>query len=109
MIPPPQLFQDYLKANEIKRTSRVVLYDTKAGQPFFATRCWWMFNIYGLKNVSVLGGGLTKWIAEGKPTATKENAGTEDDYKLEFNPDMLMTFEQILELEEDLSVGHSDV
>ncbi len=57
-----------MKLHRIKKSTRVVFYDNKAGLPYLATRAQFVLRAYGYKNVSVLNGGLTKWVAEGRIT-----------------------------------------
>jgi thiosulfate/3-mercaptopyruvate sulfurtransferase len=42
-----------------------VVYDTRG--LYSAARLWWMFRVYGHDTVSVLDGGLPKWLAEERP------------------------------------------
>ncbi|MTJ81423.1 MAG: sulfurtransferase [Telmatospirillum sp.] len=44
---------------------RIVTYD-RAGA-MGASRVWWMFRLFGHEDVSVLDGGLVKWLREGRP------------------------------------------
>ena len=101
MLPSEKQFSDFLKLNSIKLSTRVVLYDQKAGQPYWASRAYWMFTVFGHKNVSILDGGLFKWTQEGLPTEgdTDADLGSEEDYKVTLNTDLLQTYEQICELE----------
>lgn len=44
---------------------KVVAYDNNR---FVASaRAWWMFRLFGHRDVAVLDGGLAKWLAEGRP------------------------------------------
>lgn len=44
---------------------KVVAYDNNK---FVASaRAWWMFRLFGHRDVAVLDGGLAKWLAEGRP------------------------------------------
>lgn len=47
----------------------VVIYDT-SGQNFSAPRLWWMLRMFGHQEVSVLDGGMNKWVAEGREVET---------------------------------------
>ena len=89
-----------MKINAIKKTSRVVLYDTLNG--YYATRVYWMLRTYGHENASVLDGGFKKWKSESRRVETTR--GFEDpiqgvegfDYVL--NPELIRYFEQITQL-----------
>lgn len=108
MLCSEKAFSDFLKLYSIKTTSRVVLYDQKGGQPFWATRVFWMFRTFGLKNVSVLDGGLAKWASEGRPTHADADAGNEDDYKVKIDESILRNYPQIAEIEKEIASGTSD-
>ena len=64
MAPSVEVFTAYLCAMGISDSHQVVVYDG-AGL-FSAARVWWLFKLMGLDNVSVLDGGLPKWLAEGR-------------------------------------------
>jgi len=44
----------------------VVVYDTAVGQ--WAARLWWLLRAFGHDTAAVLDGGLTAWVAGGRPT-----------------------------------------
>jgi len=86
MFPSEKQFIDLMKARGIKLSTRVILYDSKLGQPYWATRAFYIFSVMGHSNVSVLDGGLSKWVAEGRPTETSKGLETyeaEYGYKLD--------------------------
>ena len=65
MLPSPEKFSARVRKLGLGDGSKIVVYDTT---PMLgATRVWWMFRAMGHKDVSVLDGGLTKWMAEGHP------------------------------------------
>ena len=43
---------------------RVILYSEEGNAS--AARTYWMFKIFGHKRVSILNGGLKKWVKEGR-------------------------------------------
>lgn len=47
---------------------RVIVYDGVGGASA-AARVWWMFRMYGHKDVAVLAGGLPKWLREQRPVS----------------------------------------
>lgn len=65
MAPPVELFISRMRAMGIGDGHRVVVYDT-AGL-FSAARVWWLFRLFGKRDVAVLDGGFPKWQAEGHP------------------------------------------
>lgn len=52
----------------ISNSSRVITYST--GNPWWATRVWWLLREFGHDNAAVLNGGWQKWIAEGGAAET---------------------------------------
>jgi thiosulfate/3-mercaptopyruvate sulfurtransferase len=65
MAPPTEKFVARLRAKGIGDGHRVVVYDTLG--LFSAARVWWLFRLFGKRDVAVLDGGLPKWLAEGRP------------------------------------------
>jgi thiosulfate/3-mercaptopyruvate sulfurtransferase len=65
MAPPVEKFVSRMRAMGIGDGHRVVVYDG-AGL-FSAARVWWLFRLFGKRDVAVLDGGLPKWKAEGRP------------------------------------------
>lgn len=65
MLPTPEAFADTVGLMGISERDTIVCYD---GLGLFASpRLWWMFRLFGAKNVFVLGGGMPRWVAEGLP------------------------------------------
>ena len=65
MLPPPEKFAARVRKLGLGDGNRIVVYDS-AGV-VSATRVWWMFRVFGHRDVAVLDGGLPKWMAEGRP------------------------------------------
>lgn len=66
MLATPDEFARAIGALGVSDKDRVVVYDD-AGI-FSAARVWWTFRAMGHDRVSVLDGGLRKWIKESRPT-----------------------------------------
>lgn len=62
----PVQFASTMRKMGIGDGARIVVYE--AGPMFSAPRVWWNFRVMGFHNVSVLDGGLAKWVAEDRPT-----------------------------------------
>ena len=64
MLPPVEKFISRVRAMGVGDGHRVVIYDTHG--IFSAPRVWWMFRLFGKQDVTVLDGGMKKWLAEGR-------------------------------------------
>ena len=52
-----------------------------------------MFRAFGHKDVSVLNGGLTKWIAEGRPVESDKAAGVDADYAYKLDTTLVNSYD----------------
>jgi thiosulfate/3-mercaptopyruvate sulfurtransferase len=68
MLPSAELFAAKAGWMGIGNGTRVVVYDTN----YVSARAWWMLRVFGHDNVVVLDGGLSKWLAEGRPVESGE-------------------------------------
>lgn len=64
-LPDPDELSRKLGLWGIDSQTQVVVYDNMAGA--FALRLWWLLKWLGHEQVSLLDGGLPKWLAEGRP------------------------------------------
>lgn len=62
-LPSPAAFTAFLARNGVTNTSKIIAYDDVGGQ--FASRLWWLARWIGLTDVSLLDGGIAKWVANG--------------------------------------------
>jgi len=65
MLPSPEKFASRVRRLGVGDGHMVVVYDSVG--LFSAPRAWWMFRVFGHRDVAVLDGGLPKWRAEGRP------------------------------------------
>ena len=68
-LPSPDEFVTKLRQVGIGNDHTVVIYDDGSNAP--AARLWWMMHSLGHRDVAVLNGGWTKWLAEPR-SATRE-------------------------------------
>lgn len=96
-----------MKLNGIKKSTRVILYDT--GNGYYATRVYWMLRTYGHENASVINGGYPKWTAEMRRTETTEGFSTvtSADFDYAFKPELYRYFEQIVQLSKDIKAKNT--
>jgi thiosulfate/3-mercaptopyruvate sulfurtransferase len=68
MRQPPDDFAGAMRRFGISNATRVVTYST--GNPWWATRVWWLLREFGHDNAAVLNGGWQKWARENHPAET---------------------------------------
>ena len=75
-LPSTEQFQKEARALGINSDSVIVVYDDKG--IYSSARAWWLFKVFGFKNVAVLDGGLPEW---------QNNGFTIETYKFEDFPE----------------------
>lgn len=70
MLPRPEVFSSRMRALGVGDGAQVVVYDGMG--LFSAPRVRWMLQTFGMRDVSILEGGLPAWIAAGYPTEDGE-------------------------------------
>ena len=68
MLPTPEKFASRMQSLGLGDGSRVVLYDDSLYRT--AARAWFMLRTFGAHDVAILDGGMAKWRAEGRETAS---------------------------------------
>lgn len=68
MLPQAQPFAQAMARLGVSDDTLVVCYAT--GNHWWATRLWWMLQVFGHERTAVLDGGFQKWRAEGRPIET---------------------------------------
>lgn len=71
MLPSPEKFSSKVRKLGLGDGTRIVVYDSSGGF-MAACRVWWMFRVFGHKDVAVLNGGLPKWMREKRPVNDDE-------------------------------------
>ncbi|MDR3517755.1 MAG: 3-mercaptopyruvate sulfurtransferase [Azospirillaceae bacterium] len=83
MLPSPEIFAAEVGRLGLGAGIRIVVY---AGQSLMsAARVWWMFRVFGHEDVGVLDGGLTRWLAEGRPVDDEPPAPRSRAFSPRFN------------------------
>lgn len=72
MLPSAEKFASRMQSLGLGDGSRIVLYDNSPHHT--AARAWWMLRTFGAHDVAILDGGLAKWQAEGRETASGKEA-----------------------------------
>ena len=68
MLPTAEKFASRMQSLGLGDGSRIVLYDSSPWHT--SARAWWMLRTFGAHDVAILDGGLAKWQAEGRDTAS---------------------------------------
>ncbi len=91
MAPTLAQFEHLISRLDIDKANRVVIYS--AENPWWATRMWWVFHIFGFDNVSVLNGGYANWCAGGHPLTTgviaSATTASTKDHLPHYQPDLV--------------------
>ena len=81
MVPSAADFADMTAALGLGSNHTIVVYDQRG--VFSSPRCWWMFRLFGHRDVKVLDGGLPKWKAEARDVTSTPTEQAEASEKLE--------------------------
>jgi thiosulfate/3-mercaptopyruvate sulfurtransferase len=101
MLPTPTEFQTIMSKLGIKRTDNVLVYDQSM---FSAPRIYWMLKVFGHENVSVLDGGMQKYLKDGGVLETKTETIQESEYPLvEMNEKKVIDYLEIMKHIQDFS------
>lgn len=87
MVPPAEEFAEAMEALGISNADHVVFYD--AHGLMSAGRGWWMMRLFGHDRVSVLDGGLLKWMAENRPVARGSVRRPKGDFVARLRPNLI--------------------
>ncbi|KAJ3327019.1 hypothetical protein HDU76_012426, partial [Blyttiomyces sp. JEL0837] len=96
MLPTPEEFAKHVGAMGISNDTHVVIYDAVQSIGS-AARVLWTFRVFGHNGgVSVLEGGLQKWLAESLETESGPvGEVTPKEYQAKFNPELVKTFDEV--------------
>ena len=104
---PAQTLAAELGARGIDRKTHVVLYDDNGG--FHASRLFWMLEYFGHRKVSVLNGGIPKWLKEGRPVTTRAAQVNARTFVPTLTPHRFASADWLLERAQDPSTVVIDV
>ncbi|XP_037619654.1 3-mercaptopyruvate sulfurtransferase-like [Sebastes umbrosus] len=97
MLPSEKSFADYVGRLGIERDTHVVVYDASEFGAFSAPRVWWMFRVFGHREVSLLNGGLRTWQLEERPVSDRYVRPTPAEFRASLNRSWIKTYEDILD------------
>jgi len=95
MLPSPEKFSSKVRKLGLGDGNRIVVYDNSGGF-MAACRVWWMFRIFGHKDVAVLDGGLPKWGKEKRPVNDDEVMPQPRHFSASMNNILVKSYSQIV-------------
>ncbi|MEZ6134432.1 MAG: sulfurtransferase [Pirellulaceae bacterium] len=94
-LPTPDAFTAASRELGVSDSSHIIVYDQHG--IYSSPRAWWMFRAMGHTAVSVLDGGLPKWIEAGMPVeAAPAEPPVPGDFVAKFQPQRVAGAEQLL-------------
>ena len=106
MLPTPESFAASMRALGVNNSSHVIAYDSVG--LFSAARSWWMLKVFGHDNVSVLDGGLKKWMFEGRAIEKGEaKLPPMGKFVANLNPAMVRNMTQVAEAKAQVADARS--
>ncbi|MET0238948.1 MAG: sulfurtransferase [Sphingobium sp.] len=103
-VPPAETFASRIRTLGLGDGSRIVVYDNSPHRT--ASRAWWLFRLFGVKDVAILDGGLPKWLAEGRPVKSGTTATRNQDFTISKDD---ATFRTTAQVAEALTSGSAQV
>jgi thiosulfate/3-mercaptopyruvate sulfurtransferase len=98
-LPHPQVFAEAASRAGIGPGTLVVAYDDSGGAS--AARLWWLLRYCGHEQVSLLDGGIVRWVAEGRPLETKAPVLPRAAFAPHVRPGRVMDQEAVNALRQD--------
>ena len=102
MLPPIGEFEEAMGRMGISESDSLVVYDQQG--VFSSCRVYWTFKVFGHERISIMNGGLPKWIREGRPIESSSSSSSIDSgvslkttYKVNYRPELVKNFEDIIE------------
>lgn len=94
MLPAPEKFSSKVRKLGLGNGNKIVIYDG-TGFASAAARVWWMFRYFGHRDVSVLDGGLPKWLREGRAVEDLPPVPRDRHFIAHVNHTLVRNFDQV--------------
>jgi thiosulfate/3-mercaptopyruvate sulfurtransferase len=94
MLPPAEKFASRVRKLGLGNGNRIIIYDS-TGMTSAAARVWWMFKVFGHRDVAVLNGGLPRWVAENLPIEDMPPMNRDRHFLPRVNTTLLRSYDQV--------------
>ena len=95
MLPDPEDIGAELGIRGIDNKSTIVIYGNDDN--LWASRAFWGFEVLGHRDLRLLDGGFTSWVADGREVSKTETILNPTNFKVNFQPRLLMSYSDMLE------------
>jgi len=85
-----QAFEQLMSRYGVDDNTTVMLYGD--GNNGYAAYSYWLFSMYGQKNLKIMNGGRQKWEAEGRPTTKEVSHYTPTNYRAQLVDESIRAF-----------------
>lgn len=90
-VPKPEHFKSEVEALGIGDTDTIIVYDGPG--ILTAPRVWWLFHLFGAREVYIMDGGVDGWKRDGRPLESTVLSPIPGTFHLNFSPERITTFE----------------
>lgn len=95
-LPEVEVFEEAMRSAGVCDDLPVVVYDDWAGRA--AARCWWLLRWAGHRDVRVLDGGWSAWVAAGRASHVDQRAPRRGDFVARPGALSVVAVDEVLEL-----------
>lgn len=96
MLPTPPAFSRDMSALGVNERMTICIYEQEG--VFSGPRAWWMLRTFSAREVYILDGGLSAWIAAGGPTSSEPVRRAPAHFEATLNRDAVTDFNKIQRL-----------
>ncbi|CAF1022635.1 unnamed protein product [Didymodactylos carnosus] len=94
-LPKMKCFENYMGLLGVSNNHHVVVYDRSPFGFLGAARAWWLLRAFGHENVSILNGGLNKWVADNNKLASEGPIYEPDKFTGALNPNLIREYQDV--------------
>ena len=103
MLPSPTMFENYVGNLGIRNDTHVVLYENNDSGFYSTPRVWWTFRLFGHEKVSILSGGLQRWLAGNEPVTNEIPIVRQEPFVAAFKSSLVKNLGEIWQNRKDHS------
>ena len=94
LLPDPEDIGAELGIRGIDDQRSILIYDND--DSLWASRAFWGFEILGHRDLRLLDGGFTAWVADGREVSRTETILEPTSFKVQFQPQLIMNYSDMI-------------